>query len=1104
MNIKLKLSLVFVFFMFSINTIASDNIKPKLISITPDKNSVDVSTSEEHVIFTIDATDDSGIDWASSFLYFRTTEKYCYRENIDGEIKCTFSSTDNDGTIYLTAFIYDKAGNALVENAATSITIVGGNVTPIVNGITADNETVDVTEGEKTINFSIDVTDASGINWDSSYIYFPYTASTGKYCYGTDEVPNTISCLFSSDDPEGELSYRVRIEDIHGSYFYQSSYGSITLIGGRERTPPVMDSISNDKIGIDISREQQVVNYSLSASDSSGIDWEKSQIALRRGNDFSVYATGYGANSSPQSIGVSFSTDLESGIWRYAYIKIMDNLGNERLYGSSDLAQFGLADSIHVYKNSDSSSNLQINQESISNQVTAGTNFTHSFKIKNNSEDTAENLQFKIESANVLFSSIDFSSLSSACTSTISNNRSSVSCSLSPLPSDGVEKVNIIFTAGQLDSATYAVEVATDLPDMSFDNNRNVVTMSVRADSDGDGISDLEDHFPSDPNEWLDTDFDGIGNNEDDDDDGDGVPDSQDNLPLDCDGTENQVSLQTQADVDNIFWSGCESIRGGLYIGGANITSLDGLLNVKTISQGLEIYRASSISNLNGLRNVSALNGRIFIFQTSLTDLDGLDGLVSSSEDIEIRANDSLVSLKGLSNLENIGGSLFLRQNFSLKTINGLSNLKTIEVDLELKDTAFETLTGLEKLTSVGNNISISKSSDLLDITALSNLTSIGRSFSISTTGVANLDGLSNITELTQLTIQYNGQLDSLLGLKNLESLSSLWIEGNDKLVNLNELQSLRGDIQGHVLIRDNDLLADITNLNNITSIGTSLWISGNASLSAIQGSSSLISVGADLQIDNNPSLEEIWKEGSITLTRIQGNLKIYGNTSLKTIGNFSNLKTVGGVAINQTKLKTLSSFQALRSVQQLTVADNTELTSCDGLEEFLRTHTGTIYFTGNGIDCTYLNDPDQDGLSNIDDDDDDNDGFIDSRDAFPFDPNEYLDSDLDGTGNNADTDDDNDGVADSSDAFPLDSSESVDTDSDGTGNNADTDDDNDGVADVNDSSPLDPTNDSDGDGVSNNGDAYPENSLYSKDSDGDGMPDAWETRYGLDPNDPR
>ena len=77
-----------------------------------------------------------------------------------------------------------------------------------------------------------------------------------------------------------------------------------------------------------------------------------------------------------------------------------------------------------------------------------------------------------------------------------------------------------------------------------------------------------------------------------------------------------------------------------------------------------------------------------------------------------------------------------------------------------------------------------------------------------------------------------------------------------------------------------------------------------------------------------------------------------------------------------------------------------------------------------------------------------------------------------------------------------------MDTDSDGIGNNADTDDDGDGVSDSNDDLPLDPTNDSDKDGVANNADVYPENSLYSKDSDSDGMPDPWEIRYGLDPND--
>jgi hypothetical protein len=195
---------------------------------------------------------------------------------------------------------------------------------------------------------------------------------------------------------------------------------------------------------------------------------------------------------------------------------------------------------------------------------------------------------------------------------------------------------------------------------------------------------------------------------------------------------------------------------------------------------------------------------------------------------------------------------------------------------------------------------------------------------------------------------------------------------------------------------------------------------------------------------------------------------------------------------------------------------------------------------------------------------DPDGDGYNNQRgiDAFPLDSSEWLDTDLDGIGNNTDSDDDGDLVPDSSDVFPLDASESADTDSDGVGDNADAfpnnanetldtdldtvgdnadncvsvanpdqlnsdtdllgnlcddDDDNDGLSDASDALPLDPTEqlDTDSDGIGNNADSdddndgvddindlYSLNVLYSADTDNDGMPDAWETRYGLDPND--
>lgn len=69
-------------------------------------------------------------------------------------------------------------------------------------------------------------------------------------------------------------------------------------------------------------------------------------------------------------------------------------------------------------------------------------------------------------------------------------------------------------------------------------------------DADGDGIANTWDHCPNNPENWLDSDRDGIGNNHDDDLDGDGIPNADD-PDRDGDGASNDDEAAASTDPDD-------------------------------------------------------------------------------------------------------------------------------------------------------------------------------------------------------------------------------------------------------------------------------------------------------------------------------------------------------------------------------------------------------------------------------------------------------------------------------------------------------------------------------------------------------------------------
>jgi len=147
--------------------------------------------------------------------------------------------------------------------------------------------------------------------------------------------------------------------------------------------------------------------------------------------------------------------------------------------------------------------------------------------------------------------------------------------------------------------------------------------------------------------------------------------------------------------------------------------------------------------------------------------------------------------------------------------------------------------------------------------------------------------------------------------------------------------------------------------------------------------------------------------------------------------------------------------------------------------------------------------------VANSDQTNSDSDSFGDACDAFPLDSLEWMDSDEDGTGENSDlcpkdpnNDIDGDGLCADVDNCPsMSNSDQTDSDSDGFGD----------VCDDFDSDPSEWA-DSDGDGIGDNADLCP-NNINNVDADGDGICDSvagssltvsWYKTYGNGGNDTR
>jgi hypothetical protein len=96
--------------------------------------------------------------------------------------------------------------------------------------------------------------------------------------------------------------------------------------------------------------------------------------------------------------------------------------------------------------------------------------------------------------------------------------------------SKDVGKTTACIVTGLDEGKTYYFAATAYDGDNNESDYSNQISYAVpHSDTDGDGVPDYQDAFPSDPTETVDTDGDGTGNNADADDDGDQMPDSWEN-----------------------------------------------------------------------------------------------------------------------------------------------------------------------------------------------------------------------------------------------------------------------------------------------------------------------------------------------------------------------------------------------------------------------------------------------------------------------------------------------------------------------------------------------------------------------------------------------
>jgi len=359
-------------------------------------------------------------------------------------------------------------------------------------------------------------------------------------------------------------------------------------------------------------------------------------------------------------------------------------------------------------------------------------------------------------------------------------------------------------------------------------------------------------------------------------------------------------STQNQVDSFKIYFPGCSEIEGNAEITGPDIANLNGLNVLTSVGGSLIISGNYGLMKLTGLDSVNFIGESLIIANgPTLSSMTGLDKLTFVGQDINISSNTALTSLIGLENISFIGGSLIIFGNTALNSLAGLDNIDGGSIkDLAIVNNSSLSIcevgcvcdylkspggivnvygnssgcnSVIELATACGGsasclpgNYNFCTQADIDNFEfAFPDCTELEGMVTISGNDITNLDGLHMLKTIRgDLFIKNNDSLTDLSGLESLDTIAGgLEIGDNEALTSLTGLESLTEIgiyFGGDLRITNNNLLPNLSNLNNITKIGGGIYIYNNETLTGLEGLEHLAHIGGWLYIVENQSLTNI------------------------------------------------------------------------------------------------------------------------------------------------------------------------------------------------------------------------------------------------------